>query len=311
MGRRRLSDVIATSGVGTTFALTWMLTWHIHGFAASNSNHHREERKRRDVVNLELASRLVDCFLASHPLLPLYAGAVALARREEEILAAWTSTTTTTRSRTFAFGRAAALRRRAAVRRLGGGDVGELHAALSRTRLVSEKNLRSRRRALCELDGVLRDALETFDAHPPRALYKAAGVFPPRGSACEMYERGYVWTRDDVDGRPERYILKSPTPRAVALGTGDGGGAWTRAWTRRVAERASAAATRARRWRLARSRWQPRATTRAERERCVLYTGPHTTPFARWTPILKDFARCISPPTPRFQSPSSTPFNAN
>ena len=25
--------------------------------------------------------------------------------------------------------------------------------------------------------------------------------------------------------------------------------------------------------------------------RCVLYTGPHTTPLARWTPILKDFAR--------------------
>ena len=45
--------------------------------------------------------------------------------------------------------------------------------------------------------------------------------------------------------------------------------------------------------------------------RCVLYTSPHTTPFARWTPILKDFSRRISPPTPRFQSPSSTPFNAN
>ena len=30
-----------------------------------------------------------------------------------------------------------------------------------------------------------------------------------------------------------------------------------------------------------------------------------------WTPILKDFRRRISPPTPRFQSPSSTPFNSN
>jgi predicted nucleic acid binding AN1-type Zn finger protein len=45
--------------------------------------------------------------------------------------------------------------------------------------------------------------------------------------------------------------------------------------------------------------------------RCVLYTSPHTTPFAWWTPILKDFARRISPPTPRFQSPPSTPFNFN
>jgi len=45
--------------------------------------------------------------------------------------------------------------------------------------------------------------------------------------------------------------------------------------------------------------------------RCVLYTGSHTTPSARWTPILKDFARRISPPTPRFQYPPSTPFNFN
>ena len=45
--------------------------------------------------------------------------------------------------------------------------------------------------------------------------------------------------------------------------------------------------------------------------RCVLYTGPHTTPLARWTPILKDFCRRLSPPTPRFQSPTSTPFNSN
>ena len=45
--------------------------------------------------------------------------------------------------------------------------------------------------------------------------------------------------------------------------------------------------------------------------RCVLYTGPHTTALARWTPILKDFARRISPPTPRFQSPPSAPFNSN
>ena len=45
--------------------------------------------------------------------------------------------------------------------------------------------------------------------------------------------------------------------------------------------------------------------------RCVLYTGPHTTALAMWTPILKGFARRISPPTPRFQSPPSTPFNSN
>ena len=54
-------------------------------------------------------------------------------------------------------------------------------------------------------------------------------------------------------------------------------------------------------------------TTRDFRDalRCVLYTGPHTTALARWTPILKDFARRISPPTPRFQSLPSAPFNSN
>jgi hypothetical protein len=44
--------------------------------------------------------------------------------------------------------------------------------------------------------------------------------------------------------------------------------------------------------------------------RRALYTGPRTTASARWTPILKDFSRRISPPTPRFQSPPSTPFNS-
>ena len=50
--------------------------------------------------------------------------------------------------------------------------------------------------------------------------------------------------------------------------------------------------------------------------RCVLYTAPHTTPFARWTPILKDFCRRLSPPTPSFSIPpidafqlQLTPFN--
>jgi hypothetical protein len=46
--------------------------------------------------------------------------------------------------------------------------------------------------------------------------------------------------------------------------------------------------------------------------RCVLsHTGLHTTALAWWTPILKDFSRRVSPPTPRFQRPPSTPFNAN
>jgi hypothetical protein len=37
----------------------------------------------------------------------------------------------------------------------------------------------------------------------------------------------------------------------------------------------------------------------------------HTTASAMWTPILEDFARRISPPTPPFQYPPSAPFNSN
>ena len=45
---------------------------------------------------------------------------------------------------------------------------------------------------------------------------------------------------------------------------------------------------------------------------CVLsHTGYHTTASAMWTPILKDFCRRFSSPrVPRFQSPTSTPFNS-
>ena len=47
-----------------------------------------------------------------------------------------------------------------------------------------------------------------------------------------------------------------------------------------------------------------------EELRCVLYTGPHTTALAWWTPILKDFCRRLSSPTPPFQSPPSAPLNS-
>ena len=41
------------------------------------------------------------------------------------------------------------------------------------------------------------------------------------------------------------------------------------------------------------------------------HTGSHTTASAMWTPILKDFCRRFSSPrVPRFQSPTSTPFNS-
>jgi hypothetical protein len=52
--------------------------------------------------------------------------------------------------------------------------------------------------------------------------------------------------------------------------------------------------------------------TTEEMRRVLLYTGPHTTALAWCTPFLKDFvSRRVSPPTARFRSPSSTPFNSD
>ena len=51
------------------FALAWVLTWFAHG-----------------VARLPAAARLFDAFLASHPLLPLYAAASAMKARRHPTL---------------------------------------------------------------------------------------------------------------------------------------------------------------------------------------------------------------------------------
>jgi uncharacterized membrane protein YGL010W len=68
---RRLDAPLAAhleaAGLGEgppVFALAWVLTWFAHG-----------------VPELPTAARLFDAFLASHPLLPLYAAAAAMKAR--------------------------------------------------------------------------------------------------------------------------------------------------------------------------------------------------------------------------------------
>lgn len=53
------------------YALSWFITWFSH-----------------DVPRLESAARLFDAFLSSHPLLPLYVGAVAMRSQRGALLAA-------------------------------------------------------------------------------------------------------------------------------------------------------------------------------------------------------------------------------
>ena len=66
----QLHAFLQRSGVQPYFALTWVLTWHVH-----------------DVRDLPAAARLFDLFLASTPLLPLYVGVVALLAERNRVLA--------------------------------------------------------------------------------------------------------------------------------------------------------------------------------------------------------------------------------
>lgn len=57
----RLADHIAGAGIMPYFALSWYITWFAH-----------------DVAALPKVARLFDLFMASHPLMPLYVGAIAI-----------------------------------------------------------------------------------------------------------------------------------------------------------------------------------------------------------------------------------------
>eukprot|EP01024_Parvocaulis_polyphysoides_P005463 TRINITY_DN113692_c0_g1_i1.p2 TRINITY_DN113692_c0_g1~~TRINITY_DN113692_c0_g1_i1.p2 ORF type:complete len:179 (+),score=31.58 TRINITY_DN113692_c0_g1_i1:74-610(+) len=50
------------------FSLSWWLTWFSH-----------------DVRDMEYVARLFDLFLASHPLMPIYVGVVAMTKKQTEI----------------------------------------------------------------------------------------------------------------------------------------------------------------------------------------------------------------------------------
>ena len=65
-----LHAFLQRSGVLPYFALTWVLTWHVH-----------------EARNLQVAARLFDLFMSSSPLMPLYVGAVALLAERDAILA--------------------------------------------------------------------------------------------------------------------------------------------------------------------------------------------------------------------------------
>jgi hypothetical protein len=66
---QQLAAHIAAQGLPPFFALSWYITWFAH-----------------DVPDLASAARLFDLFLASHPLMPLYVGAVAMRSQRATLL---------------------------------------------------------------------------------------------------------------------------------------------------------------------------------------------------------------------------------
>lgn len=65
------SFCLQSKGLAPFFALSWFITWFAH-----------------DVSDLREAARLFDLFLATHPLMPLYVGAVAMSSHREALLTA-------------------------------------------------------------------------------------------------------------------------------------------------------------------------------------------------------------------------------
>lgn len=85
----QLAAHITASGILPYFALSWYITWFAH-----------------NVSGLEAAARLFDLFVASHPLMPLYVGVVAMKAAREQLLG------------------------------VGGGDPAEVHSALSKLSIL-------------------------------------------------------------------------------------------------------------------------------------------------------------------------------
>ena len=65
-----LHAFLQRSGVLPYFALSWVLTWHVH-----------------EARNLPVAARLFDLFVSSSPLMPLYVGTAALLAERAAVLA--------------------------------------------------------------------------------------------------------------------------------------------------------------------------------------------------------------------------------
>lgn len=65
-----LANALRDAKIATAFAIPWLMCWFLHG-----------------VTSLEVAARLVDVFIVSHPLMPVYVGLALMQANKEDILA--------------------------------------------------------------------------------------------------------------------------------------------------------------------------------------------------------------------------------
>ena len=188
----------------------------------------------------------------------------------------------------------------AQVTKRGAGDRGH-----STTRAEGTARARVRCRARTKTLGTLRAAAAAAArAGAPAATERCARPFAPSWKKDAAFNLSRAAPPPPASSRARRVVRALDIARASRRANAHASSLPdppTRAGVRRRGQRRQRSRAREQRDEILR--------LEAARRR-VLYTGSHTTPFARWTPILKDFSRLISPPTPRFQSPPSTPFNS-
>lgn len=154
----QLAAHITAAGVLPYFALSWYITWFAH-----------------NVSGLEPAARLFDLFMASHPLMPLYVGVVAMKAAREQLLA------------------------------VGGDDPAEVHSALSKLSILGILSTEQ----LCQEAVMLMSHIPPprllrnpqlqlqWSVVPTAKLMDGHWAVPPSPPAAGILRRSRIWLRTD------------------------------------------------------------------------------------------------------------------
>lgn len=161
-----LADTLRNATIATAFAIPWFMCWFLHG-----------------VTSLEVAARLIDVFIVSHPLMPVYVGLALMQANKEDILAA-------------------------------ADDPMTLHVILGKLTMPKPGGATSLKDALTEMQSIIDAAVVAFREVPPETLRL------PTDSDSASTHFPYPWmspprdgqsTENDADGE----YLSSPLKSSV------------------------------------------------------------------------------------------------